>query len=66
MFGQRGLLYSRSTGTMTFQSQGNGMQSIFAGMRGNSSVTVELRADDDWRRPSQEQGKLAFSGSSSL
>lgn len=66
LLNQRGLIFSRTSGTMNFQSSGKDMKDIFAAMQGNSSLTVELRADNNWQRSSTNEEKLVLSGESHL
>lgn len=66
MFRQQGLLYSRSSGTLNFQSQGKGMEEIFTALQGSAKLSVDIRSDNDWQRPATAEERLAFSGDSSL
>ena len=64
MFQQQMLLHSRSSGHLEFHSEGRGISNVFRAMQGTTSMTVELRADNDWQRASNETETLAFSGNS--
>lgn len=66
LFRQAGVLNSRSTGSLTFHSQGNDIQDIFAAMQGKAKFTTEIRADNNWRRVPVAEEKLALSGNASL
>jgi hypothetical protein len=66
LFRQKGLVNSRSSGSLNFESQGKGMRNVFSAMRGEAKLAVEVRSDNDWRRASSEQEKLELSGNSSL
>jgi hypothetical protein len=61
MFRQQMFLHTRSSGRMDFQSQGHGIKEIFTAMQGKTTMTVEIRADDDWQRNSKEEENLVFS-----
>ena len=64
MFKQRDHIYSRTSGDLTFKSDGTNMQEIFSAMQGQSELTVKVHADNDWQRASQSYEKLVFSGDS--
>ncbi|MCZ6828560.1 MAG: hypothetical protein O7F73_03045 [Gammaproteobacteria bacterium] len=63
---ERGLFDTRATGNMVYTSHGNGVAEIFGAMRGNADLTIALRTDADWNRPSRPEEELRFSGTSSL
>ncbi|CAA0096844.1 Uncharacterised protein [Halioglobus japonicus] len=66
MFRQQGLFYSRSSGTLNFTSQGDGMKEVFTAMRGAAKVSVDVRPDNNWKRPASAAETLEFTGSSRL
>lgn len=66
IFRQKGLINSRSTGSLDFHSQGHGMQSIFAAMQGKATLATEIRSDNNWRRAPIAQEKLSLTGNSNL
>jgi hypothetical protein len=67
MFGQdRGLIDSRTSGTLYFSSQGNGVREVFTAMRGNADLSIGLRSDGNWNRASRPEEELRFSGAASL
>ncbi len=66
IFRQKGLINSRSTGSLTFQSQGRGIKNIFTAMQGKAQIAMEVRADNNWRRAASAQEKLSLTGNSSL
>lgn len=66
MFQQQTLLHSRSSGKLQFSSQGNGMNEVFAAMKGTAKMSVIVRPDNNWQRTSNAEETLQFTGSSSL
>lgn len=66
LFGQPGVFHSRSSGSLKLQSQGSSVLDIFAAMQGQAKTTTEIRADNNWRRSSTAEEKLALSGNASL
>ncbi|MFL3653977.1 MAG: hypothetical protein ACJ04P_02780 [Halioglobus sp.] len=66
MFRQDGEIFSRTSGNMHFAGRGEGVNDIFKAMSGSSKLTVEVRADNDWKRPSKKTEELLFSGDSYL
>ena len=66
MFRQQGLLYSRSSGSVNFSSQGDGIEEVFTAMKGSAKVSVELRSDNDWQRKPSAEETLVFTGNSRL
>lgn len=67
LFGRReNVLETRTTGHLVFTSQGDGIEAIFAGMRGDADLTVEIRADRDWERERRPEEGLALKGVASL
>lgn|GEM_PF-747296 len=66
MFGQTGFLYSRSSGSLTFTSKGEGIEEVFTAMRGTAKLAVDVRADNNWQRNPLAGEKLELTGNSSL
>ena len=66
IFRQRGIFYSRSTGNLEFRSQGDTMKDVFAAMKGTAQISMDIRADNNWRRTAVAEETLKFSGNSSL
>jgi len=66
IFRQQGPFKSRSSGRLELRSSGEGTREIFQRMRGHAEVTVELRADNDWSRPTGERERVDFSGDATL
>ncbi|MCB1706575.1 MAG: hypothetical protein KDI17_17045 [Halioglobus sp.] len=66
MFRQQGLLYSRSSGNMSFTSKGDGMEEVFTAMTGAAKVSVDIRSDNDWQRKPNAEETLQFTGTSRL
>ena len=66
MFQQPGVLHTRTSGSLQFEGGGEDMQDIFKNLRGTTSVAVEVRADDNWRRPARDNEKLELNGSGSF
>lgn len=66
MFGQTGFLYSRSSGSLTFSSKGEGIEEVFTAMRGTAKLAVDVRADNNWQRNPLAGEKLELTGNSSL
>lgn len=59
-------LDSRSTGTISFESRGNGLEQLFEAMRGKASLEIEYRRDRDWQRAGNDKDLLQFSGDARL
>jgi len=66
MFRQPDALYSRSSGTLQFEGGGKDIQDIFENLRGTTSITTEIRADNDWQRQARDDEKLALKGTGSF
>ncbi|MFT4614756.1 MAG: hypothetical protein ACI9NT_001907 [Bacteroidia bacterium] len=66
MFKQPEFLYSRSSGSMSFHSQGQGMLEIFGALKGATRLAVDIRADNDWQREARAEEQLLLSGDSHL
>ncbi len=66
VFRQKGLINSRSSGSLHFYGQGQGMKNVFADMQGKATLAMEIRSDNDWRRAPIPQEKLALSGNARL
>ncbi len=66
IFRQKGLINSRSTGSLTFRSQGHDMKNVFTAMQGTATLAMEIRSDNNWRRAASAQEKLSLTGNSSL
>ncbi|MCB1690641.1 MAG: hypothetical protein KDI33_19245 [Halioglobus sp.] len=66
MFRQQGFFYSRTSGTMNFSSQGDGIEEVFTAMRGSAKLSVDLRSDNNWQRQPHDVEKLEFTGNSRL
>jgi hypothetical protein len=66
IFRQKGLVNSRSSGSLTFHSQGHGIKNIFSAMQGTAKLAMEVRSDNNWRRAASAQEKLSLTGNSSL
>lgn len=66
IFGQKGLVNSRSSGSLNLGSRGQGMNSVFSAMQGKAKLAMEIRSDNDWNRTSSAQEKLELSGNASL
>jgi len=66
IFRQKGLLNSRSTGSLAFRSQGRDMKNVFTAMQGTAKLAVEIRSDNDWRRAASDQEKMSLTGNSRL
>lgn len=64
MFRQRGLMYSRSSGSLDFSSKGDDMAEIFKALRGTAKLAIDVRADNDWQRTQVAEEKLEFTGNS--
>ena len=61
-FRQPGADVSRTSGKMNFEGRGKGISEVFKTLHGDSELTLELRADDDWQRPSETTEKILLSG----
>nr|MBP6700836.1 hypothetical protein [Halioglobus sp.] len=66
IFRQKGLINSRSSGSLQFNSRGRGITEVFTGMQGKTTLVMEVRADNDWRRLPIAQEKLSLSGNARL
>lgn len=66
VFRQKGIFYSRSTGSLDFRSQGDDMKGVFAAMKGTAKVAMEIRSDNNWQRAAVAEETLKFSGNSRL
>lgn len=64
MFQQPTLLNSRISGTLQFEAEGNNIEEIFEAMRGDADLVLEVRADNNWKRPMKQEEELKFSGNS--
>lgn len=62
VFRQPGADISRTSGKMNFEGSGKGISEVFKTLRGDSELTLELRADNDWQRPSATTEKILLSG----
>ena len=61
-----GFIETRTSGTINFSSQGNGLDQIFSSMRGTAKLDIDFRQDHDWKREGKPQEKLNLSGDASL
>ena len=61
-FRQSGADVSRTSGKMNFEGSGKGISEVFKTLHGDSELTLELRADNDWQRPSETAEKILLSG----
>ncbi len=66
MFQEEAMFDSRSSGKITFQSQGAGMDEIFRAMRGTADLAVDFRSDSNWKRGSTAEERLRFAGNAAL
>ncbi len=66
VFQQSNFLHSRSSGTLSFEGSGKEMLDLFENMQGNTSLTVEVRPDNDWQRPPRDSEKLELKGAGSF
>lgn len=66
MFRQKGVFYSRSTGSLDFRSQGDTMHDVFTAMKGTAHVAMDIRSDNNWQRTPVAEETLEFSGNSHL
>lgn len=66
LFRQQGILHSRSSGSLNFHGQGQGVKNVFTALQGEAKLAVEIRSDNNWRRAAGAHEKLALSGNSSL
>lgn len=66
LFQQQGQLHSRSTGTLSFSSRGDGIRDVFGKMRGTAQIKTRFRADDNWQRPAMVGEELDLSGDARL
>jgi len=57
---------TRTSGTITFSSRGNGVEQIFKSMRGEARLSLDHRHDRDWARPAIPAQQLQLSGQASL
>ena len=62
VFRQPGAGVSRASGKMNFEGSGKGISEVFKALRGDAELTLELRADNDWQRPSATTEKILLSG----
>ena len=62
LFRQPGANVSRTSGKMNFEGSGKGISEVFKTLHGDSELTLELRADNDWQRPSETTEKILLSG----
>ena len=62
LFRQPGANVSRTSGKMNFEGSGKGISEVFKTLHGDSELTLELRADNDWQRPSATTEKILLSG----
>jgi hypothetical protein len=65
-FQQKVLFQSRSTGTISFEGHGRGLDEVFKNMRGKARLAVDYRRDNDWQRSSTAEDQLSFSGDTVL
>jgi hypothetical protein len=65
-FQQETLFHSRSTGTISFEGHGQGLDEVFRSMRGKARLAIDYRRDDDWHRASRAEDQLRFSGDAAL
>ena len=66
LFQQTTLLHSRSTGTIDFESAGNGLANIFLALRGKAALNMEFRSDNDWSRATSDEERLQYTGDAAL
>ena len=66
LFNQPSLLYSRTSGTMSFAGRGIDMREIFVAMKGSTNLSTEIRADNNWHRAPNQEEKLELTGNSNL
>jgi hypothetical protein len=59
-------LDSRTTGSLQFNSAGNGLEEILASMRGHADLAVKLLPDNGLIQSTKDDGKIALAGSASL
>ena len=62
LFRQPGAGISRTSGNMNFEGSGKGISEVFKALHGDSALTLELRGDKDWQRPSATTEKILLSG----
>ena len=63
IFGQAPLLaQTRTSGSISFSSQGSEMAQVFQGMRGSARLSLDRRPDGDWKRPPKPGEELKVSG----
>lgn len=63
LFGQgSGLFDSRSSGTISFEGKGNGVEQVFKALRGSADLTTDFRADHNWRRAANPKEQLRITG----
>jgi len=65
-FQQKTLFHSRSTGTISFEGHGQGLDEVFKAMQGKARLAVDYRRDNDWKRASNAEEQLSFSGDAAL
>ncbi len=66
VFRQKGLINSRSSGSLHFSGRGSGIREVFADLQGKATLVMEVRSDNNWRRPPIAQERLSLSGNSRL
>ena len=66
LFQQETLLHSRSTGTISLRSEGNGLANIFKALQGKAALSVEFRKDDNWERATEQEERLQFSSNATM
>ncbi|MBP6700121.1 MAG: AsmA family protein [Halioglobus sp.] len=67
LFGQAPLLAdTRTSGSISFTSQGIGMEQVFAAMTGVAQLSIDHRADRDWKRPPVAEKQFKISGETKL
>ncbi len=67
LFGQAPLLAdTRTSGSITFASQGTDLEQIFEAMKGVADLSLDHRPDRDWHRPPAPGKQLQVSGEATL
>ena len=61
-FRQPGANISRTSGKMSFEGSGKGISEVFKALHGDAELSLELRADNNWQRPSATAEKILLSG----
>jgi len=61
-----GVIETRTSGSINFNSQGKGLSQIFRAMRGTADLAIEFRHNGDWKRKGEPQETLNLSGEASL